>query len=245
MSPSTCLQCCQLWECHRDEKRVSSRQTFSLLCWLALAEIMSVDPAVGFTVIAKVLCHSVLPLNPGLAILCAMVPTGLNVCVKKAKADKPGETFQEATCLFFYFSSSLQDPCRESFLRLAFLIALYIPGGSAAVPAGALCHFPPWTARLQLGAAGACCAIIPCCFHSTAVGARQLGPQTALPPPVAAVASSMFKYCSYRFMSSHALFEVIRSHTRLRASWETSVCISKNNPYGKKKFTLESPEVLA
>lgn len=68
---------------------------------------MSVDPAVGFAVSAKVLCHRVLPLNPGLAILCAMVPTGLNVCVQKAKADKPGETFQEATCLFFYFSSSL------------------------------------------------------------------------------------------------------------------------------------------
>lgn len=189
MSSSTCLHWCQLWECHRDEKTVSGRQTFSLLCCLPLAEITSVDPAVGFTVIAKVLCHHVLPWNPGLAILCAMLPTGMSVCVKKAKADRPAETFQEATCLFFFFHSHFRNSAGNHSKAGISYCFVHPRGGSAAVPAGAPCHFPPQTAQLQLGAVGACCAIVPCHFHSTTVGTRQLGAQAGLPLPAAAVAS--------------------------------------------------------
>lgn len=45
----------------RMRKRCLTDKTFSLLCWLPLAELTSVDPAISFMVIAKVLCHCVLP----------------------------------------------------------------------------------------------------------------------------------------------------------------------------------------
>lgn len=203
---------------------------------LALPEITSVDPAIGFTVIAKVLCHCVVPLNPVLAVRCAVLPTGMSVCSRKAKVDRPVEAFQEATCLFS-FHSHFSGPAGNNFWGWDFLLLRTSRGGgSAAVPAGAPCCVPPQTARLQLGAAGAHCAIIPCRFHSAAVGTGQLDAQAALPLPAAAVAASVFRYCLYCFMSPRALFEVIHTykiHRKWRANWESGVFIRKLTPMGR------------
>lgn len=207
MSSPTCPRCCQLCGCRRGEQGVSGRQTFSLLCCLGLAEITSVDPAGAFAVAAKVLCHRVLPLNPGPAVLGAVLPAGRSGCVKRAQADRPAETFQEATCLFFFFFvlalGALQGFTSEAGMSYGFVRP---GGGLCCCPAGGPCHFPPRTARL--GAAGARRAVVPCRFHSA--GAGRLGAQAALP----AVASQVFKRCSYRFVSPHAPYEAIRSHTK-------------------------------
>lgn len=78
---------------------------------------------------------------------CASLPIGMSIHVKKAKADRPAETFQEAAYLVFSFS--LQEPLfRESFLRLRFHTGLYVPGGPCC---HTFCCLSPFPTRSLLG----------------------------------------------------------------------------------------------
>lgn len=152
-----------------------------------MAERTSVDPAIGCTVVAKALPQRVAPFNPGPAMLHAVLPTGTGVSVKGAETDVPAETSQEATCLFLVILTlgALQGIISEAEISYC---SVHFGGGWGQCPGRgealvvylllplAICHLP--TAGLQLGAAGAQCAIVPCHFHSTTAGTGQLGART-------------------------------------------------------------------
>lgn len=123
-SSLTCPQCCQLWECHGDEKRE------------IYPDITPLDPALGFTVIAKVLCHCMLPLNPRLAIQRA-------VPCQESQGRLASANLSRNYVPTLLFSSSLWEPCGESFQRLGFLVALYILGLYGPT---CWCPLPPGTA---------------------------------------------------------------------------------------------------
>lgn len=158
---------------------------------------------------------------------CASLPIGMSIHVKKAKADRPAETFQEAAYLVFSFS--LQEPLfRESFLRLRFHTGLYVPGGPCC---HTFCCLSPFPTRSLLG-----CHSLS--FPLAAVGswASWVHGQRChhlLWPP------SGSKHWSGGFMSSPALSRVTKSHL-----WNQCVC-QQADTYGKQMLTVESPEVLA
>lgn len=93
-SSLTCLQCCQLWEHHRDEKKE------------IYPEITALDPALGFTVITKVLCHHMLPLNPRLAIRHAAP-------CQESQGRQASRNLSRNYVSVLLFPSSLWEPCRK------------------------------------------------------------------------------------------------------------------------------------
>lgn len=169
---------------------------------------------------------------------CASLPTGMSIHVKKAKADRPAETFQEAAYLLFHFLfRSLSSG--NHFWGWDFRLFRTSQEGPAAIPFAASRHFPPPAAWLQLGAAGACWAVIPSHFHSPPLVAGPAGLHGQrchhlLWPP------SGSKHWSRSFTPSPALFRVMKSHL-----WNQCVC-QQADTYGKQMLlTVESPEVLA
>lgn len=123
-SISICLPCCQLWEYHRDEKRVSDRHLaccvgFPRLRWCLLILLLA-------SWSSQMLCHRVLSLNSGHAIpiqVCLLawlfLLRNLTWTGQQRPVKKLGALFGSG---FFHISY-----CRESFLRLRSFTASYIP----------------------------------------------------------------------------------------------------------------------
>lgn len=112
---------------------------------------------------------------------CASLPTGMSIHVKKAKADRPAETFQEAAYLLFHFLF------RESFLRLRFQTVSYIPGGPCC---HTFCCLSPFPTSSCLAAAGSSRSLLG--RHSLSFPLAAAGSwaswvaRAALPPPAVA-----------------------------------------------------------
>lgn len=159
---------------------MSSRQTFSLLCLPALAE-MSVDPTFSFAVAANIFCQCVLYLNPEFAMLYAIQPTGMSVS-RKPKQTGQRRPFKKLQVYYFFHTHFRSPAGNHSLAEISYWF--YIPGGSAAVPAGALCHFPP-----QTSLAAAESSRTPLCHWALSLPLICSRYQAVLPLPAAAVAS--------------------------------------------------------
>lgn len=127
---STCLHRCQLWEYHRDEKRVSDRNLACCVGCPRLRWCLLILSLASWS--SQRFCDHVLSLNP-----CNphwSQPAGMTVSIEKTNVGRPAETIQESGqigLVSFHFLS-----VENHFWGWDFSLLYTSPGG--------LCYYSCW-----------------------------------------------------------------------------------------------------